>query len=40
MFTEGLVVHQVRASGVARKKIVADLALDIDMLKELAEGNF
>jgi putative transposase len=33
-------LKELRKENSRLKKIVADQALDIDMLKELAEGNF
>ena len=33
-------LRELERENIGLKKIVADQALDIDMLKELAEGNF
>lgn len=33
-------LHKLRKENTRLKKIVADQALDIDMLKEIARGNF
>ena len=33
-------LREIEAENARLKKIVANQALDIDMLKELAEGNF
>ena len=38
--TEAKRLKELEAENARSKKLVANQALDIDMLKELAEGNF